>query len=178
MKEEWRDIVNYEGYYQVSSFGNVRSVERDILRSNGINQHCKSVILKSFQGKTCNYLSVQLSKDNHTEKFMIHRLVAYAFLGLKKESNLEVNHIDGNTHNNRLDNLEIVTHQQNIDHSIIYHLKDDYGERSVNAKLTNRQVYKIREMWKNGVPQNIIAQKFHISKQTVCNVVHYKTYIK
>ena len=57
-------------------------------------------------------------------------------------------------------------------------LKDDYGERSVNAKLTNRQAYKIREMWKNGVPQNIIAQKFHISKQTVCNVVHYKTYIK
>lgn len=178
MNEEWRDITNYEGYYQVSSFGNVRSVERTILRSNGIKQHCKSVILKPFQGKTCNYLSVQLSKDNHTEKFMIHRLVAYMFLGLRSESDLEVNHIDGNRYNNKLDNLEIVTHQQNIDHSIIHQLKDDYGEKSTNAKLTNEQAYNIRRMWQNGMPQNIIAQKFQISKQTVCNIVHYKTYIK
>ena len=84
INEIWKDIENYEGYYQISSLGRVRSVDRYVIRKDGKMQYCKSTILKSFQGKTCNYLSVQLSKDSITQKFMIHRLVAYAFLNLDK----------------------------------------------------------------------------------------------
>lgn len=177
-QEEWRDIKGYEGYYQISSFGRVRSVDRLITRSDGRIYCLKSKILKPFQGNTCNYLSTQLSKNNVCEKFMIHRLVAYEFLGLSHSSLLEVNHKDGNRHNNRVSNLEVVTHQQNIDHSIITNLKNDYGECSINAKLTNRQADEIRWLWENGMMQKDIAKMYNVCKQTICNIIHHKRYFK
>lgn len=177
-QEEWRDIKNYEGYYQISSFGRVRSVDRLITRSDERVYCLKSQILKPFQGKTCNYLSIQLSKNNICEKFMIHRLVAYEFLGLHKDSLLEVNHKDGNRHNNRVCNLEVVTHQQNIEHSIITNLKNDYGERSSNAKLTNKQAAEIRWLWANGMMQKNISKMYNVCKQTICNIVHNKSYLR
>lgn len=109
---------------------------------------------------------------------MIHRLVAYEFLGLSHSSLLEVNHKDGNRHNNRVSNLEVVTHQQNIDHSIITNLKNDYGECSINAKLTNRQADEIRWLWENGMMQKDIAKMYNVCKQTICNIIHYKRYFK
>lgn len=176
--EEWRDILEYENYYQVSSFGRIRSVERDVLRKDGIWQHCKSYILIPFQGTTCNYLSIQLCKNNVTKKFLIHRLVAIAFLGLVRGYGLEVNHKDGNRHNNRLDNLELVSHQENIDHSIAHNLKNDYGEKSTNAKLTNKQASEIRDKWMKGMLQVDLAEMYGVAKQTICNIVHNKTYFR
>lgn len=178
INEIWKDIENYEGYYQISSLGRVRGVDRYIIRKDGKMQHYKSTVLKPFQGKTCNYLSVQLSKDNIAQKFMIHRLVAYAFLNLDKNSDLEVNHKDGNRHNNNVGNLEVVTHQENIDHSIANNLKNDYGEKSTNAKLTNLQVAEIRRLWLNGVKQIDLAYKYGISKQSISKIVNYKTYFR
>lgn len=178
MKEIWRYIPSYEHFYEVSNFGRVRSVERVVMRKDGRFMHCDSVILKPFKGNTCNYLSVQLSINNKPQKFMIHRLVACTFLGLSNNSDLEVNHKDGNTFNNKLNNLEIVTHQQNIDHSVRNNLKNDYGENSSNAKLTNAEADNIRCMWKKGVKQKDIAELYGVCKQTICNIVHNKRYLK
>lgn len=176
--EKWCDIENYQGYYQISSFGRVRSINRYITRIDGRVCFIPSRILKPFQGKTCNYLCVQLCKDNVTEKFMIHRLVAKAFLGLKDKSTLEVNHINGNRHDNTVDNLELVTHQQNINHSISHFLKNDYGEKSTNSKLSNNQAEEIRQKWFDGVKQVDLANEYNVSKQTICKIVHYKAYFK
>lgn len=176
--EEWKDIVGYEGYYQVSSYGNVKSLDRNIMRKDGRMYHCYSHILIPFQGYTCNYLLVQLSKNNITHKYMIHRLVAYAFLGLSIDSLLEVNHKDGNRHNNRVENLEIVTHQENINHSVIMNLKHDYGEQSTNAKLTNKDAAMIRQMWHYGVKQVELAKMYNVSKQAINCLVHNKTYFR
>lgn len=177
-KEIWIDINGYEGHYQISNFGRVKSNARYVLRSDGRWQYVKERILIPFQGKTCNYLSVQLCKNNITEKFMIHRLVAIHYLSLDPTTDLEVNHKDGNRHNNRVDNLEVVTHQENIDHSIRTMLKNDYGEKSVNAKLTNKQAKEIRELWRGGMKQNKIAKLFNVSKQTICSIVNNKKYFK
>lgn len=177
-KEIWKDIVGYEGYYQVSSLGRVKSIDRDVLRCDERWQHCKSHILIPFQGTTCNYLSIQLSKDNSPQKFLLHRLVAIAFLGLNPITELEVNHKDGNRHNNKVENLEIVSHQQNIDHSVVTGLKHDYGENHVHALLTNLQANEIRKSWHNGAKQKDLAVKYRVSKQAICNIVHYKTYFK
>lgn len=176
--EKWKDIEGYEGFYQVSTEGLIRSVNRYVMRSNGCSMFCKGRILSFFKGTTCNYRSIQLSRDNTPRKFLVHRLVAKAFLGLKDEDKLEVNHKDGNTFNNRLSNLELVSRQQNIDHAIAMGLKHDYGENHVHAKLTNAQAMKARRLWHDGMMQKDIAIKFGVSKQTINNIIHYKTYFK
>lgn len=176
--EEWKDIEGYEGFYQVSSLGFIRSLDRYIECSDGRIYLCKGRVLSFFKGTTCNYKSVQLSRDNAPRKFMVHRLVAKAFLGLTDEEKLEVNHKDGNTSNNQLSNLELVSRQQNIDHAIATGLKHDYGENHVHAKLTNAQATEARKLWHDGMRQKDIAIKFGVSKQTINNIVHYKSYFR
>lgn len=176
--EEWRDIPGFEGFYQASSRGLIRSIDRYVTGKNGRTQLCKGRILAPFQGTTCNYLSVQFSVNNRPSKHLIHRLIAITFLGLDKESELEVNHKDGNRKNNAVTNLELVTHQENIDHSVRTGLKRDYGECHAHAKISNAQAEEMRKMWRNGVMQKDIAENFGVSKQLVNCVVNYKTYKK
>ena len=100
MKEEWKDIENYKGLYQVSNFGNVRN-------------HNKKI--SQFNSK--GYLCVSLYKNNQKKNLRVHRLVAQAFLE-NKYNKREVNHIDGNKHNNCLSNLEWVTSKENKEHAV------------------------------------------------------------
>ena len=92
---------------------------------------------------------------------------------------LEVNHIDGNRDNNRADNLEMCTHQRNMEHAIAGGLKRDYGEKSVNAKLTNGQAEEIRVRYSSGqASQNSLAKQYGVSRQTVSAIIRYKKYIR
>lgn len=100
MIEEWRDIGGYEGLYQVSSLGRVRSLKFG-----------KERILKT--GKNTNgYLQVNLCKDGKVKIFQVHRLVVNAFL--PNHNNLEdINHINEDKTDNRISNLEWMTHKDN-----------------------------------------------------------------
>lgn len=111
---EWRDIEGYEGLYQVSNTGLVKSLDR-IVSQSGYERLMKGRIMKP-NNNTSGYLSVQLSNRKH-KRFLIHRLVMIAFVGLNN-TKTDVNHKDGNKHNNSLDNLEWVTKKENIDHMI------------------------------------------------------------
>jgi len=113
--EEWRDIVGYEGNYQVSSFGNIRSLDRLIIYSNGKRRVHKGRILKPGIN-TSGYYSLTLVKDTEDTSVMIHRMVAQAFLGLDTNSDMTVNHKDSNKLNNHVDNLEVVTLSENRQH--------------------------------------------------------------
>ena len=109
--EEWKNIKGYEGLYQVSNFGRVKS----------LNYHRtgKEVLMKPgrFVMKSGNaYYGVKLYKDSKMNVKLVHRLVAEAFIP-NPENKPEVNHIDGNPSNNRVDNLEWVTRSENIKHS-------------------------------------------------------------
>ena len=115
-KERWKDVVGYEGLYQVSNLGRVKSLDRTLLGKNSIEYKVRGKIRKiSCIGK--GYQKIQLSKEGNSKNFLIHRLVAQAFI--PNPENLPiVNHIDGNTHNNHVSNLEWVTQSENINHAI------------------------------------------------------------
>lgn len=102
MQEIWKDIVGYEGLYQISNFGNVRRKYKDKY--------------KTVKGKKGLYLTVSLCKDCVKKSFSIHRLVALHFLP-NPRSCKEVNHKDGNKHNNNIENLEWVTQEENMQHA-------------------------------------------------------------
>ena len=105
MQEIWKDIKGYEGKYQVSNSGNVRATN--------YNNTKKVKILKQYIRN--KYLSVRLCKNGKGKHLKVNRLVAESFI---KKPELEVNHIDGNKYNNKVENLEWCTKKENIQHAI------------------------------------------------------------
>lgn len=117
MAEIWKDIEGYEGYYQVSNLGNVRTLH--YLGSNKIQN------LKPHKcGSDNNYYNVHLCKNGKTRYYLIHRLVANAFIDNPDNLN-EINHKDENPANNCADNLEWCNHIYNI----------NYGSRTEKARV-------------------------------------------
>lgn len=115
MEEIWKDIKGYEGYYQVSNMGNVKSLERTVTKSDGVVQIRKERIM-SKRESTDGYYIAKLNVNNNSKSIAIHRLVAQHFI--PNPDNLpEVNHIDTNRKNNRVDNLEWCTHKDNVRYS-------------------------------------------------------------
>ena len=108
--EEWKDIIGYEGIYQISNKGRVKSLNRIDSRGHKVNEK----ILRP--GKRNNYLHVRLCKDGKFKDYKIHRLVAQAFL--PNPDNLPVvNHKDENKLNNNVENLEWCTQKYNVNYS-------------------------------------------------------------
>ena len=114
--ERWENIKEYEGLYQVSNFGNIKSIKKGIILKHGINKH--------------GYCYVMLSKKNKSKWYSIHRLVAQAFVENKNNYKC-VNHKDENKQNNHADNLEWCNHKYN----------NNYGTRIEKvAKATSKKV--------------------------------------
>lgn len=118
----WLPVKNYEGLYEVSNTGLVRSLDRYILGVDGVTYHKKGRILKSLQHKDLEYQIVSLWKNNKGSSFYVHRLVCEAF-HQNPDNKKEVNHIDGNRQNNHSNNLEWVTRTENALHAIATGLK-------------------------------------------------------
>ena len=115
--ETWRAVPGYEGYYEVSNMGDVRSIDRHIVDKRGLNYCIKGKLLSK-----CNtsqgYLVVVLSKNGKSKTISIHRLVATAFLPNPKNL-YAVNHKDGNKKNNCITNLEWCTLEYNNIHAMM-----------------------------------------------------------
>lgn len=111
-KEIWKPIKGYEGFYEVSDYGRVKSLERVIIRSNGRKQYQKERILKPHKiGKKRNYLFVPLSKNGKRKQHYINRLVGLTFIN--PDWKYQFDHINRNTFNNHISNLRQATNQQN-----------------------------------------------------------------
>lgn len=106
--EHWQAVVDFEGFYEVSSLGRVKRIARGKGTSPGR-------VLKS-PPDSCGYPRVRLSKDGVQTDINVHILVATAFLG-SVPPDCEVNHRDLNRGNNRLSNLEYLTHSKNQQHA-------------------------------------------------------------
>ena len=114
MKEIWRDIPGFEGLYQASNLGEIKSLEKEVWNAHQMIARPEK-ILKPFSDKK-GYLRVKLYKSgrNYTKK--IHRLIAQTFLS-NPDNKPEVNHEDGNKSNNKVNNLSWATTEENIRHA-------------------------------------------------------------
>ena len=115
MEEIWKDIEGYEGYYQVSNLGNVKSLSRYKQGVKG-TYISKDIILKPFKNKG-GYCLVKLCNNSIEKSFQVHRLVAIAFLE-NNENKEQVNHKNGIKEDNTLINLEWNTRSENTSHAI------------------------------------------------------------
>lgn len=113
MEEIWKDVPNYEGYYQASNIGRVRSLDRIVTYSNGRKQFYKGQILK---GTVSNgYKLTSLNIDGESRSFKFSQIVAMAFLGHEPDGHtMVVDHINGNRSDDRVENLRIVTNRANV----------------------------------------------------------------
>lgn len=151
--EVWKPIPDFEELYQVSNFGRVKSF-----------WHGKPRIMKP--NVSFGYLRIQLCKDGKAKKFLVHRLVAQAFIP-NPDAKPQVNHIDGHSFNNHADNLEWATGSENIQHSFAMGLQVGIqGENRSDAKLTDEQARYVREN-PDGLSQYKLAERFGVSLSTI-----------
>lgn len=180
-KEIWKDIIGYEGYYQVSNLGNVRSLDRLVPHGNRFihrtGRMCK------FHLTTDGYYQVKLSKFGKDTKYLVHRLVITHFnKPLDYQDGWEVNHIDAVRTNNRLDNLEYVTHKENINYSaklghMSHYGKDNpnFGHHSLKEKYANNLVLAKEKQGRPG-KQNGMCKKIKMIN-TITNDINVFDYI-
>lgn len=140
--EIWKDIPGYEGLYQVSNLGRVKSLSRTIYRKNGQLVNLKGKYLSSCFDRY-GYKIVVLSKYKKKTK-TVHRLVALSFIN--NPYNLpEIDHIDGNRNNNKVENLRWVTRKQNANNPISKIRYSKAAKVLMNYKVLRKSVNQIKD---------------------------------
>lgn len=174
--EEWRDVVGYEGFYQVSNLGRIRSLDREIKHKNGKVFKANGKLLTiTYSGN--NYGRVILYKNGKNSAKLIHRLVAGAFI--PNVNNLkEVNHKDLDKTNNAVQNLEWVSPKQNTQHAFgNRHIKRYFGEDNHRAIVTEEVVLKIRQLHSTGKYRyKDIGEMFGVHASVVGYIVRRQTW--
>jgi hypothetical protein len=167
--EIWRDINGYEGHYQVSNIGRVKSLARVVeCRKNVLVNKKEKMLLDWNCGK--GYRKVKLSKDSIEKSIRVHRLVAETFLG-NTEAKSEVNHINGIKYDNRVENLEWCTSSENTKHALNNKLKiSQKGSEHGMSKLTEKDVLEIREIGRSkGLKE--VSKIYKVSESLISNVL-------
>lgn len=173
MIEEWRDIEGFDGYYQVSNMGRIRS-------HGGKNGRRKGEwYLRALSINHDGYLKVRLVSGGKDTTQRVHTLVAKAFI--PNPNNFEtVNHKDGDKTNNNVDNLEWVDRSQQMIHAYKFGLKKAIkGSKNSQAKLTDDDVRYIKKHYKRGVrgcSTVALGEQFGVSNRVIGLIVRGLSY--
>lgn len=172
MTEIWKPVPNYNGIYEVSNLGNVRRIV-DFYKSR------KAPYVLKHLNHNKGYKTVALHTGSvngvRNQKFyLVHRLVMSAFYG---ESNLHVNHIDGNKSNNSIENLEYCTIQENNHHAKVNNLVA-HGCKIKGAKLNESNIKEIRHLKDSGLSVKSIASKFNVHEQNIYAILQGKSWTR
>lgn len=171
MNKQWKEIKGNREIYEVSTSGDVRTKNRIGARGKRVNGHALTQ-----RDNSNGYLRCGMNIDGKTRSYLTHRLVAKAFIP-NPENKPYVNHIDGNKHNNKVDNLEWCTRSENEKHAWAIGLKKDVatkGELHGMHKLKETDVRFIRDNHvRNGgtMKTGELAKMFSVSPQTVTDIV-------
>lgn len=151
MKNSFKEIPGYNGRYFIDRNGNIYS----------------SYIKRTMKQRTvCGYKAVTLLHDNGKKFTGVHRLVYQTFVG-QIPKKMEINHVDGNKSNNKLENLELVTSSENKLHAFRTGLKSLIGEKHNNLKLNNKSVLYIMSSKERGID---LAAKFNVGPSMICRI--------
>ncbi len=170
--EIWKEIPEYEGYYEVSNYGNIRTMNRFIVNSKGI----KSYYVSKYRNPSVyDYRIILLSKNGKVKGFKISRLVALLFVsGRNLEKNI-VNHIDGNKLNDYFKNLEWCTSSQNSIHSF------EKGMSIKKNKVSGIFYEKRRNKWASYLyrnNKNIFIGRFNTQEEAIIKRKNYEDIYK
>lgn len=164
--EKWEDINGFEGHYQISNHGRVRSLKRQ-----------RPKILKD-RVNAFGYHHVSLLKDRKATEKLVHRLVAEHFLDTTPKET--VNHKDGNKINNHVSNLEWATREEQMIHAYKNKLKPPVrGHTNGNSVLTEEEVIEIRSIYVSRSKEfgmRALARKYNVSDSTIDKLVRNKSY--
>lgn len=153
--EIWKDIEGYEGLYQISNFGRVKSLSRlNHCGHKGSKPLRINEYIRKPQITPKGYLNIKLSKDGVSYNKSVHRLILMTFKPIEDMDTLDVNHKDGVKHNNKLINLEWMTRSENVKHSFENGLQDNiagvktysYDEKQFiknNLNMPTKEIAKI-----------------------------------
>lgn len=168
--EEWRDIVGYIGYYQVSNLGRVRSRDRVVPHSHTGAQARKGVLLGLAPNRH-GRLQIRLHRDGGGQVCRVHRLVAAAFHG-PCPAGMECCHNDGDKLNNHASNLRWDTPEANRADRTAHGVNQ--GERGGAAKLTRGQVVEIRQALTTS--SRCLARQYGVARSTIRDIRARKTW--
>ena len=160
----WRPVVGYEGRYEVSNDGRIRSLDIYVNCAGGKQRLSKGRI-KPIHANNRGYLTVNLCKDNDTTRYLVHRLVAEAFVP-NTNNKPQVNHIDGDNTNNRAENLEWVTDNENKAHSSI----EVGGTQRPKKKVLVREISTGIEQVFEGL--RVAERALHLDHKSALNVLN------
>lgn len=173
MDEIWSAVVGMDATHEVSNMGRVRTIARSY--AGGRKRLCgdRSVmkirqrILDPYMGPR-GYLLVSMCANRRSNVRVLHRVVAETFIGPAPSPRHQVNHVDGNKLNNRVDNLEWCTPQENSQHAYDMGLKQpSQGMAHGRAKLTDENVREIRKLLREGLSQRKIAKRFGVASPQI-----------
>ncbi len=172
-KERWLPVVGYEGIYEVSNLGRVRSLDRKVNSKNGSKRNHKGQLLK-FQVNQSGYYQTAFCVDGGFKHRYVHNLVIEAFVG-KCPIGQQVRHLDGNSINNHLSNLVYGTPKENYQDKIL-HGTDSVGSNNGNAKLDESTVKDIRLAFSYDFGPTELAKFFKTPLATIKSIVYKRTW--
>ena len=171
--ERWLPCVGYEGSYEVSSCGRVRSIDR-IIYKRGFPYPFKGKILTPRLNKK-GYLFVKFHSENKGIERNPHRLVAEAFIP-NPENKPQVNHIDSNKLNNNDWNLEWNTNSENQLHAYRLGLQNKKGENNSNTVLKDSDVTLIKLRYNSGLKISEVSKELNINMSILRQIIYGRTW--
>ena len=177
INEIWKPVKGYEGIYEVSNLGRVKSLPRLKYcgHKNSKPQKVHERILTSWVDRL-GYVKVRLSKNGESKTTLLHRVIADAFIEPVEGKN-EINHKDGVKANNAIENLEWATRGENVKHAFLNKLKHPKrGEENNKSKLNWESVREIRRLHSNGLSQKDLSRRFGVTIANVSSIVNHKTW--
>jgi hypothetical protein len=171
--EIWKDIPGFEGSYQISNFGRVKSLPKVWVCGNRGSLRRKGETILKLSFNSGGYCQADLSKNLKNKKYPVHRLMGITFLpnNLNKKC---INHINSDRADNRLENLEWVTHSENAIHAAKKgRMFKAVGEDHPMCKISKEDVIAIRGM-ADEYTHLEISKRFSIGRRTVCSIINRK----
>lgn len=164
MEEAWRDIPGYEGYYQASTLGRIRSLDREITQKHGDTIYMrlrKGKILKPSSDKKEGHMKLVLAINTMRKTYHVHTLVMLTFIGNRSEEEL-IRHLNGNPEDNRLSNLAYGSKYENV--------LDVFRIGKAWKVLNLNEVFEIKKLLKEGMRNVDIAWLYGVSKEAISDI--------